>query len=89
MGLNSRGVRFKNVRRNAPCPACLDRDALNLVGQPLFVDGVRRTAGCEVCGGKGRVDEGERVNGWPRPDVWVVYRKDTPNRRSYRPPVVQ
>ncbi len=78
-------VRFKNLRRNAPCPACLDRNALNLVGQPAFVNGVRLSAGCEVCGGKGRVDEAERINSWPTYDAWVVYRKDTPKRKAYRP----
>lgn len=82
-------VRFKNQQKNVSCPACLDRNALNLVGQPAFVNGVRLTAGCEVCGGKGRVDVAERIDGWPRPDVWVVYRKDTPKRKAYRPPVVE
>ena len=81
-----RPVRFKNFRRNAPCPACLDRNALNLVGQPAFVNGVRLSAGCEICGGKGRVDTAERVGDWPPGDPWVVYRKDTPKRKAYRPP---
>ena len=78
-------VRFKNPERSVPCSACLDRNALNIVGQPAFVDGARLTAGCEVCGGKGRIDVAERVNGWPKPELWVMYREDTPKRRAYRP----
>ena len=87
--VSGHSVRLKNLRRNAPCPACLDRNALNLVGQPAFVNGVRLSAGCEVCGGKGRVDEAERINGWPRPDIWTVRRKDTPKRKAYRPPALE
>jgi hypothetical protein len=78
-------IRFKNHQKNVQCPACLDRNALNIVGQPAFVDGVRLTAGCEVCGGKGRVDMAERINGWPKPELWAVYRSDTPKRKAYRP----
>lgn len=84
----SRTVHFKNRQRNVQCPACLDRNALNMVGRPAFVNGVRLSAGCEVCGGKGRVDAVERVNGWPKPDTWVAYREDTPRRKAYRPPVL-
>lgn len=72
-------ARFKPYRSNAPCPACLDRNALNIVGRPAFINGVRLTAGCEICGGKGRVDEVERINGWPRPDIWI--------RKAYKPVV--
>lgn len=64
-------LRFKHHRHDAPCPACLDRNALNLVGRPLFVNGVRLSAGCEECDGKGRVHLVERINGWPKPDLWV------------------
>lgn len=78
-------VRFKNHERNVSCPACLDRNALNIIGQPAFVNGVRLSAGCEVCGGKGRIDQAERIDGWPRPDRWVVFRQDTPKRKAYRP----
>ena len=54
------------------------------MGQPLFTGGVRRTAGCEVCGGKGRVDLAEQ-DGWHSSDPWVVYRDDTPKRKAHRP----
>lgn len=59
------------VHRQRVCPACLDRDAVNLVGRPRFVRGRRLTLGCEVCGG-----EGEVTLGWFRgelpADPWVV-----------------
>jgi hypothetical protein len=84
----SRTVRFKHLR-SRPCPACLDRDALNIMGQPAFINGVRLSSGCEVCGGSGRITEGERINGWPHPELWVLYRKDTPKRKAYRPAVLE
>lgn len=68
-------IRFKNHQKNVQCPACLDRGALNLVGQPLFVNGVMLSAGCEICGGKGRVETAERIDGWPKPDLWIVHRE--------------
>ena len=77
-----RKLRLKPIRRNAPCPACLDRNALNLVGQPAFVNGVRLTAGCEQCGGKGRIDEAEQLH---TRALWTAYRKDTAKRKAYRP----
>jgi len=83
-GFRSGTVRFKNHTKNVQCPACLDRNALNIVGQPAFVDGARLSAGCEVCGGKGRIDQAERIDGWPRPELWTVFREDTPKRRAYR-----
>ena len=46
--------RMRKLRREM-CPACLDRDALNLVGRPRNDRGFRLTGGCEVCGGKGEV----------------------------------
>ena len=81
----SRIVRFKEYQRSAPCPDCLDRNALNMIGQPAFVNGARLSGGCESCGGKGRVDLVERIDGWPKPDLWIAYRKDTPKRKAYRP----
>ena len=51
-----RPIRFKNVRR-VQCPACLDRNALNLVGRPIFIKGAKLTGGCEVCNGRGEVTE--------------------------------
>jgi hypothetical protein len=64
-------VRFK-ARRRASCPACLDRDALNPLGRPAFRNGVRLTAGCQVCEGKGYVIEGEPVGSEWRRYPWVI-----------------
>lgn len=65
-----RPIRFKNVRRTV-CPACLDRNALNLVGRPIFLRGAKLTGGCEVCKGTGRVTEGIRVDDYYQ-DPWVL-----------------
>lgn len=65
-----RTIRFKNVRR-APCPACLDRGALNLLGRPIYVRGMKLTGGCELCQGSGEVAEGVLV-GDPHEDPWVL-----------------
>jgi hypothetical protein len=46
--------RLRKQRRQM-CPACLDRDAVNLVGKPKVLGGFRLTGGCEVCGGHGEV----------------------------------
>lgn len=46
--------RLRRLRREM-CPACLDRDAVNLIGRPRSHDGFRLTGGCEVCHGKGEV----------------------------------
>lgn len=47
--------RLRKLQRQM-CPACLDRDAVNLVGRPRNNKaGFRLTGGCEVCNGKGEV----------------------------------
>ena len=64
--------KFIRERRRNACPACLDRNALNLVGQPIALGGSRRTAGCEVCGGKGWVVEVYPVGNEWRRYPWVI-----------------
>ena len=59
-------------RGDAPCPACLDRNALTLIGRPLFVQGMKLSAGCEICGGTGRVVECLMTGDVPWYDKWVV-----------------
>lgn len=54
------------------CPACLDRNAVNLMGKPLFWRGMKLTGGCETCGGTGRVTTTEMIGDWPAGDPWIV-----------------
>lgn len=63
-------VLFRKQRR-AQCPACLDRDAVNLIGRPRFLSGMKLTGGCEVCGGSGEVTEAELVGDFYK-DKWVL-----------------
>ncbi len=58
--------------RPSPCPACLDRNALNLLGLPIFWRGQKLTGGCELCKGSGRVTEAELVGDWPPGEKWVL-----------------
>jgi len=69
-----RPIRFKRLRKTV-CPACLDRNALNIVGRPVFIRGSKLTGGCELCNGSGQVTEGFLVDGWPKDDAWVVREK--------------
>ncbi len=65
-----RPIRFKNLRRTV-CPACLDRNAVNLLGRPIWWRGQKLTGGCEICNGKGEITEGIRVDDFYK-DPWVV-----------------
>ena len=64
-------ARFSRPQR-AICPACLDRGAVNLLGKPIFVRGMKLTGGCELCGGNGEVMLTTRTGDWPVGDAWVV-----------------
>lgn len=65
--------RILRIQRRQLCPACLDRDAVNMVGMPRGLRGFRGTHGCEVCEGRGRVTYGYgRGDEWY--DPWVVRR---------------
>lgn len=63
--------RILRVQKRQVCPACLDRDAVNLTGRPRVIRGRRLTDGCEVCGG-----DPEVTLGWGRGekpyDPWIV-----------------
>jgi len=49
-------------RKTELCPSCLDRDAINLLGQPRYSRGAALTNGCEECGGTGiNLATGEKV----------------------------
>lgn len=74
MPVKKRQVVFKKFRRQQ-CPACLDRNALNLVGLPIFWQGMKLTGGCELCDGTGRVEVTEKVEDYPPGDVWIVHRE--------------
>lgn len=70
MAKTKQPIIFKRIRR-APCPACLDREALNLVGRPRWYHGFKLTGGCEVCHGDGEVWEAILV-GDPTKDLWAL-----------------
>lgn len=55
------------------CPACLDRGAVNLLGKPIFVRGMKLTGGCELCDGNGEIVATTKSGDWPVGDVWVVH----------------
>jgi hypothetical protein len=63
-------ILFRKPRRT-PCPACLDRNALNLVGRPLYNGGFRLTSGCEICLGQGEVTQAECSIDRPG-ELWVL-----------------
>lgn len=65
-----RPIRFKNLRR-VICPACLDRNAVNLVGRPIWLRGQKLTGGCELCNGSGEVTEGFLVGDFYQ-HPWVI-----------------
>lgn len=74
MPKKKRQVVFKKSRRQQ-CPACLDRHALTLTGQPLWFRGVKLTGGCEICQGTGRVEVVQKVEDWPPGDEWIIWRE--------------
>lgn len=65
-----RPIRFTKLRRTV-CPACLDRNAVNLVGRPIWHRGSKLTGGCEICQGKGQVTEAFMAGDFYQ-DAWVV-----------------
>ena len=71
MGAKPQRKFIKERRRNA-CPACLDRNALNLVGRPLFIGEVNLAGGCGVCEGRGYVVEVYPVGNEWRRYPWVI-----------------
>lgn len=60
--------KFINGRRRNACPACLDQNALTMVGQPM-AQGFGR---CQVCEGRGYVYEVYPVGNEWRRYPWVI-----------------
>ena len=77
MGKTKPARKFIKERRRNACPACLDRNALTIIGMkvpeaPVRVYDKRNAGPCEVCEGKGYVHEVNPVGNEWRRYPWVI-----------------